>query len=209
MLGHTPAPHPNSNDAAAQHLCDLLLQVAGRDTNRLAGVRRHLRVLDAALPHMSAAQAHVARERIDRLQTKWGPVLPGDHGASLYTAENCEISPELRVANWLSTRRHPERLLKIIHRAACCIWSGETCLRNVMDYAYAREIDHLMCMVGDDSFKEWMIQLRIAVWEGKGVYRPGNLCRWWVENMKPTTAKDSSYAGCMRLLVSMKSHCAQ
>ena len=186
--------------ASVQQLCNLLLQVAGRDTNRLASVQRHARVLDAALPHMTTEQSKVARERIRRFEAKWGPVLSG----SKKETETDGILPEMRVANWLSVRRTPERLLKVLHRAACSVWSGETSLLDVSEYAFAYETDRVVIPVGYDSFKEWLIQLRIARHEPGGVYRPGSLCHWWLHEMEPTARKDTSYAACLRLLVSMK-----
>lgn len=184
---------------AANELCDLLLEVAGRDTNRLPGVRRHVRVLDAALPHMSAAQAKIARERIRRHQTKWGPLLEGNQCKGSNSSEICEISPEQRVADWLATRKVPERLLIILYRAANCVWSGETSISRVMEHSYANETDLVAALVGYDSFKEWLLQLRIAHAQSKGIYRPGSLCGWWVENMKSTD--HTSYAACMELLM--------
>ena len=73
----SPHAQTGTSDAVAHKLCDLLLQVAGRDTDRLPSARRHVAVLDAALPYMTTEQAQVARARIDGFETKWGTDAPG------------------------------------------------------------------------------------------------------------------------------------
>lgn len=181
-------------------LCELLLQVAGRDTNRLPSVRRHAAVLAAAIPYMSKGQADVARQRIRRFETKWGSVLPG----SLEEADIATISAELRVVEWLSMRRNPEALLQIVHRAAFAIWTGIRSLLDVQEYAYADVIGRAMPPRTYDSFKEWMIQLRIAEFRHGGGFRPGILCHWWVEQMAPSKSPDSAYSHCLTELELLK-----
>jgi hypothetical protein len=195
--GKAPA-NPTGSDN--QKLCDLLLQVAGRDTSRLPSVRRHATVLAAALPFMNKAQAEVARQRIYRFETKWGSVLPGCSKEAEFTAERAE----LLVANWLTMRRRPEALLRVMHRAASNIWDGATKLLDIGEYAYATETDRIFFPPSYDSFREWMIQLRIAEFRHGGSFSPGILCRWWVEQMEPTNRDDTSYAACMTALMSLK-----
>ena len=76
----------NPAESNNQQLCDLLLQVAGRDTSRLPSVRRHATVLAAAIPYMNKGQADVARQRIRRFETKWGLVLTGSTETTDFTA---------------------------------------------------------------------------------------------------------------------------
>lgn len=199
-LRHNGSAKHGATLAEGNPLCDLLLQIAGRDTNRLPSVRRHVAVLDAALPHMSRAQAELARKRIKAFETKWGPLLPG----SRVMAENDVVPPQARVAQWLSMRKVPERHLVVLYRAASCVWGGETSLSKVMDHAFTGETDFVLLPVGYDSFKEWMIQLRIAMPEPQGKCRPGSLCRCWVEEMMPSSCRDTSYAACLQLRASMK-----
>ena len=105
-----------------QHaLCDLLLEVVCKDANRLAYVRRHVRVARAAMPYMTKAQVEIAEQRIGKLRTKWGEVLfEGD-----YEAEKLAFPPETMVVNFLAQRRSPEALLKMMHRAAQAVWQGD------------------------------------------------------------------------------------
>ena len=184
-----------ANDSHVENVCDLLLEVAGRDTNRLVTVKRHVNVLDAAIPYMSPAQAKIARDRIRRFQTKWGRVLPGTENEP----EIDVIPPKIRIVNWLSVRRLPERHLHVLYMAATCVWTGETSLTRICDYAYSKQIELRIRQVGYDSFREWMLQLRIAAPETSGVYRPGSLCQWWIENMDPAD-KHGGYRACLRLL---------
>ena len=186
-----------SSSAETEKLCGLILEVAGRDTNRLPSVRRHVRVLDTALEYMNPVQAKVARERIKRFETKWGPQLVGKAKSGQFVEE---IAPEQRVARWLSMRRVPERNLYVAHRAAVSVWNGETALGRIMDYAYASETDRVIHPVGYDSFSEMLFQLRIAVRPENSIYRPGTLCRWWVEEMEPSKAQGTAYAACLQLL---------
>ena len=86
------------------------------------------------------------------------------------------------------------RLLRVLHRAASNIWNGATLLLDVQEYAYATETDRVMSPPSYDSFREWMIQLRIAEFRYGGSISPGILCRWWVEQMEPTDRVDTSYA---------------
>lgn len=53
-----------------QLLCGLLLEFAGRSPGRMLTARRHVVALDAALPHMTAAQRAEARRRIEHLETR-------------------------------------------------------------------------------------------------------------------------------------------
>ena len=177
----------------AEALCDLLLEFAGRSAGRMATARRHVAVLDAAIPHMNATQRAEARRRIGRLETKWGPMLAG----TPVDEETDGIAPELRVARWLSTRKAPERYLRVLYRAVDKIAEGETSLSNVMDHAFAREIDHVLTPVGFDSFKEWVVELRIARRLAKGVYGPGSLSRWWLDQMGASEDKRSTYQACL------------
>lgn len=200
MSANLPTSADKLPAGVAEKLCELILTVAGRDTNRLPSVRRHMSVLDAAIPYMSKAQAQLARERIYRLEDTWGPLLPGTQNET----EAGGIAPVVRVARWLSVRRNPERLLLIPFRAAICVWGGETRLSAIMDYAYAREIDMVIHLVGYDSFREMLFKLRIAIREASGAYRPGNLCRWWIEEMVPSDRKGAAYAACVKLAWDMK-----
>ena len=187
-----------------EELCALLLEIVGRNTGRVQTARRHVRVLDAAMTHMDIAQRAEARRRIRHLETRWGPLLPGDPEMYGKASENCEILPEERVARWLSKRRFPERLLPVLRRAALAVWAGETSTTKIMDRAYANETDRVVHTVGYDSFREWLLELRIACWAGKAGHRPGSLCQWWVEEMKPTKRNDTSYAACLRRLRELK-----
>ena len=185
----TEAPSPK----VAEELCSLLLELAGRSAGRMGSARRHVGVLDAAMPYMSKAQRGEARRRILELETKWGPMLPGVPDKQ----ETGTIPPETRAARWLSTRKVPERHLRVLHRAAAKIAEGETSLSNIMDHAFAREIDYVLTPVGFDSFKEWLIELRIARRLAKGVYGPGLLLRWWLDQMAPSKDKGSTYQACL------------
>ena len=84
------------------------------------------------------------------------------------------------------------------------VWAGETSNTKIMDLAYANEIDRVVHTVGYDSFREWLLELRIALWVGKAGYRPGSLCQWWVEEMKPTKRNDTSYTACLTKLQELK-----
>ena len=155
----------------------------------MATAQRHVAALDAAFCYMDKPQQQEARKRIANLQTKWGSMLP----PLSVVPENGGIPPETRVARWLSTRRTPVRLLRVLYRAAERIADGETSLSNVSDYAFAREIDHVLIPVGSDSFKEWLIELRIAKRVSTGIYMPGSLCEWWLAEMSATSEKGSAY----------------
>lgn len=179
---------------AREKLCALLLDVAGRDTNRLPSVIRHMAVLEAAFDYMSPAQQRLARDRIGHLETKWGSGLARGRAEP----ETTEISSEMLVDRWLAQRRHPERYLGILHRAACVIWDGETSISRIEDHAYAAERDSLLPIVSIDSFREWLFQLRIAYRQAKGIYRPGLLCRWWIMEMDPAKGRASAYAACLK-----------
>ena len=187
---------PSADASKVETLCALLLEVAGRDTNRIPSARRHVQALDAALPFMTKAQQELARVRIDRLQTRWGVLLPGPPEC----LENDCIPPEIRVIGWLSLRRNPQRLLNVLHPAACAIQSGITSLTKVADTAYAKETDNVLAIRSMDTFREWLIQLRIARHEGPNVYGPNYLCDWWVSEMDPRGPKTNAYAACLKQL---------
>jgi hypothetical protein len=196
------APHSdNVQDNPAEKLCDLLLELVGRNAGRMATARRHVEVLDEAVVFMTLSQRTEARRRISVLETKWGPLLPGTEN----TTESCGVPPVERVARWLSTRRVPERHLKVLHRAATKFSEGETSISVVMDHAFAYEFDYVLMSVGFDSFKEWMIELRIASCLSKGIYVPGQLCQWWVEEMVFNKAKSSAYHACLKQLEQLRS----
>ncbi|MEQ1515982.1 MAG: hypothetical protein ABL931_05785 [Usitatibacteraceae bacterium] len=185
----------NTLDQAAttEVLCELLLRIVGRNTGRMGSARRHVEVLDAAVPFMTLQQRTVARRRIQALETKWGPLLSGIHEGPKIE----EIQPITRVARWLSTRKVPERHLKVLHRAAIKFAEGESSMSVVMDHAFAFEFDHVLVPVGFDSFKEWMFELRIAQRLSPGVYGKGAHCDWWVDQMAFSKAKTSSYHACL------------
>lgn len=184
---------PTEPSAAMEELCGLVLELAGRSTGRMESARRHVLVLDAAVPYMTVQQRQEARRRITAIETKWGPMLPGAHD----NAEFDGVPPITRVARWLSTRRTPERYLRVLYRAATRIADGVTSLSAVSDYAFARETDYVLSPVGLDSFKEWLIELRIARRASKGIYAPGALCEWWVCEMRSSKDKSSPYQACM------------
>ena len=181
-------------------LCDLLLEVAGRDTNRLPSVRRHTAVLSAAIPYMDECQAQAARQRIGRLETKWGRALRGNDESPSFTA----ISPELWAANWLAVRRNPEALLEVVQRAATAIGTGFDRLLDVQEYAYAETRGRTLSPPSYDTFKEWMIQLRIAEFRYGGAFCRGSLCHWWVNQMVPSKQPGSSYLDCLAALSSLR-----
>ena len=188
----------------SQQLCGLLLEIVGKNAGRMQTARRHVRVLDAAAPHMDVAQRAEARRRIGKLETKWGPLLAGDPEMHAQAAENCEISPEERVSRWLSTRKYPERLLPVLYKAAVAIWEGESSLYGVMERAYAKETDRVVHTVGYDSFCEWLVELRIAVRTGRGVYRRGALCQWWIQGMGPGKRTNGPYIACLTQALAIK-----
>lgn len=167
-----------------EKLCGLLLQLAGRSTGRMQSAKRHAEILEAAFPLMTEPQKGTARKRLAAIQTKWGPMLWPDADVAAIS----EISPVQRVGRWLSTRRTPVRYLTVLRQAAMKIWSGETRMSVVMNHAFAGETDYVLVPVGLTSFTEWMIELRIAQRIAKGIYAPGDLCGWWVHDMK----RDSS-----------------
>lgn len=198
---------PSSSDGPSKtqdQLCALLLEIVGKNPGRMRTAQRHARVLDAAIPQMNAEQRTEARSRIRALETKWGPLLPGKPATSGGATKNLEILPEQRVARWLSTRKNPERLLPVLHRAAVAVWAGETSSTKIMDRAYANETDRVVHTVGYDSFREWLLELRIAVWIAKVGYRPGLQCRWWLEEMKPTKLNDTPYTVCLAQALAIK-----
>lgn len=185
---------------ATKVLCELLLKIVGRNAGRMVSARRHVEVLDAAVPFMTLLQRDEARRRIQELETKWGPLLPG----SKNVPATDEIQPIMRVARWLSTRKVPERHLKILYRAASKFAEGETSMTVVMDYAFAYEYDYVMVPVGFDSFKEWMIELRIARRLSKGTYVPGTLCGWWISEMSRSKDRKSAYIACLEQAEEMR-----
>lgn len=183
------------NTEKTELLCGLLLEFAGRAPGRMATARRHVAVIDAALPYMTPVQQAEGRRRIKHLETKWGPMLPG----AQEELENGGYSTEMRVARWLSTRKQPVRLLRVLHRAANKVAEGESSLSAIMDHAYAKETDHVLFPVLFDSFKEWLVELRIVRSEAKGVYRPGSLCRWWVAEMASSSTISPACRRCLKL----------
>lgn len=109
----------------AQHLlCDLLLDVVCRDTNRLSYIRRHVRVASAALPYMTKAQAEIAEARTAKLKSKWGEVVSEGY----IEPQISEFARETRVVEFLAQRPFPEAHLKMLFRAAQVVWEGETSL---------------------------------------------------------------------------------
>ena len=94
--------------------------------------------------------------------------------------------------------------MPLLHKAAVAIWEGETSLTPVMERAYAKEIDRVVHTVGYDSFREWLLELRIAFRTSRAVYRPGSLCGWWVKEMVPTRRTDTSYAACLSQALELK-----
>lgn len=186
-------------------LCQLLLEVAGRDATRYQAVKRHANVLAAALPLMSKQQSTIARERIQRYETKWGSLLPGTGNDD----DIGSIPPELRVAQWLSKRRNPDRYLQVAYQAACSIGWGETRLSAAMDWAFRNETDRVLPIYCYDTFKEWMLQLRIGKCQAGGIVRPGQLCSWWMDNMEPTKRTDTAYAACLQLRQALKGKAAR
>jgi hypothetical protein len=187
-------PTAAEDDAAIAKLGQLLLTIAGRDTNRLPSVVRHVTVLDAAIPYLSIEQAAEARRRIGALEDRWGRLLAGSDSEP----ENGGMSPEMRIDRWLSQRRYHERHLGILHHAAVAVWGGETSLSRIRDRAFRYQFDNVMRLPSLDAIKEWMIQLRIARREREGVYLPGSLCNWWVHDMNPEAGKGSAYAACLK-----------
>jgi hypothetical protein len=179
---------------AAEHLSTLLLELAGRGAGRMGTARRHVTVLDAAMPYMNTVQRHEATRRIRALGTRWGPMLPHSDNER----EINDIPTIMRVGRWLSTRRTPARHLDVLHRAAVKVAQGDTSISSVMDHAFAQEIDYVLSPVGCDSFKEWLIELRIAQREAKGRYVPGLLCNWWVDQMILSKDKRSAYQACLK-----------
>lgn len=127
-------------------------------------------------------------------------MLPGDQNED----RNGGISPVERVGLWLSTRKAPERHLKVLLRAASKFSEGETSLSVVMDWAFALEFDYVLIPVGFDSFKEWMIELRIARRRAAGEYVPGVLCDWWVSQMIPSHDKNTPYQACLEQAAELK-----
>jgi hypothetical protein len=177
-----------------QHLlCNLLLDVVCKDTNRLSYIRRHVRVARAALPYMNKPQAEIAVARISKLCARWGEVVSEGY----CEPEIHEISPETMVVDFLAQRRFPEAHLKILHRAAQEVWDGETSIHRVMAAALPVHPRAYLHLPQYDSFREWLILMRIAKPDGPGVYRPGILCQWWVQNMMPSKVKGARYRQCL------------
>jgi hypothetical protein len=201
LVSMSAAGEATAQPEKVQHeLCDLLLDVLCRDTNRLANVRRHVQVTRATMPYMSKAQAEIAEARISKLRTKWGEVLPeADFGP-----EKLEIPPETMVVDWLAQRRIPEAHLGMMHRSAELIWGGETSLDRIMVATLQTHPRAWKFQPGYDSYREWLFLLRIARPDGPGVYRPGILCEWWVTEMKPSKLKGSSYRSCLEQLTERK-----
>lgn len=144
----------------------------------------------------------MARRRIRGLETKWGPALRG----SEETPEFTTISPELWVAKWLAVRRNPEALLEVVQRAAAAILNGSNSLLDVKEYAYAETRGRTLPATSYDTFKEWMIQLRIAEFRHGGAFCPGSLCNWWVDRMVPLKSQGSSYSDCLAALSTLRTH---
>lgn len=169
-----------------EELCDLLLKVAGLGLSRMADARRHVEVLDAAIPHMTKAQAKLARQRIRKYEDKWGPLLPGDHENQADGEKSGEETPYVEiVARWLSRRKYPERLLRVLRRAVNCMSVGETRLTRIMDFAYEEETDLVIHPVGYDSFRQWLIELRLGKPEGAGhwvAWKPGMCAIIWQQH---------------------------
>lgn len=185
-------------------LADLLLQLAGRGAGRMLSARRHVAILVEAYPLLDNSRQIIARRRIASLEARWGRLREAPENLNGEEVEgdlSNGLSPVMRVARWLSKRRYPDRYLRILHRAAICFQSGETCLSEAQEFAFAEELDGAVPDVGLSSFTEWMIELRIARKNGGRTYAPGDLCEWWVNEMTPTRAEDTAYAACLLLTV--------
>ena len=185
----------------AQHLlCSLLLDVVCKDSNRLSYIRRHVRVARAALPFMTKPQAEIAEARIEKLVLKWGEVVFDGY----IEPEIGEFARETRVVDFLAQRRFPEAHLTILHRAAQAVWEGETSLHQVMAACLPAHPRAYLHLPQYDSFREWLILMRIAQPDGPGINRPGALCQWWVEHMAPSKVKGSGYRRCLKMLTERK-----
>lgn len=195
-------PGTQGNEVAGRDLGDLLLELAGKSSGRMLTAKRHVGILEEALPLLDKGQQIVARRRIRSLEQRWG--ILGNNGVSPPGAAGTDgipvpISPELRTARWLSKRRNWSRYIRILHRAAVYFQHGGTCLSDAQSHAYALELDSVIPDVGLSSFTEWMMELRIAERSAARTYRSGELCEWWVNEMAPTKSEQGSYGLCISL----------
>jgi hypothetical protein len=157
----------------------LLLAVAGRAPTNFYVARREARVLADAMPHLSAAERVEAQDRIATLQTKWGTLLTNaqNQGQNL----SLKIEPVQLIAQWLSRRHEQTRLLDVLERAAIALESGETNLAEITDQAYAEQTDRTLIAVRPQTFRAWLIQLRIAQEKCGGGIEPGPWIDAWVD----------------------------
>lgn len=174
-----------TNAMASVMLCDMLLDLACQSYSRIAQARRIAQVLNDAMPHMNKAQEKIARGRVRELETRWGPMLYGasspDHATQKISQE---ISPEYQIALWLVRRKTPDRMLRVIARAVNFIGEEPRRLTEVMDYAFQLETDHVLIPVGYQTFKEWMIELRVGTpsrVQGRVWYSRGEWFSVWEE----------------------------
>jgi hypothetical protein len=149
---------------------------------------------------MNKAQAEIAEARISKLCAKWGEVVSEGY----IQPETVEFSPETAVVDFLAQRRFPEAYLKILYRAAQERWDGETSIHRTMASALPVHPRAYLLVPQYDSFREWLILMRIAKPDGPGVYRPGIMCKWWVEQMTPSKVKGASYRQCLEMLTERK-----
>lgn len=165
-------------------LCDIVLELAGMSFPRMTAARKIARALDRAYEQMTLSQKQIARARIQELETRWGPMLPGASSTVHATdVSHEEIAPEQKIAQWLTRRKSPYRILRVLIRAANCIQENPQRLGSVMDRAYAKETDFVLTPVSYDQFKEWMIELKIGKPEKVGrsvLWKEGPWCGLFV-----------------------------
>jgi hypothetical protein len=198
-------------------LGDLLLEIARTRPSRLATARKFARALADAMPMLSKPQQQIARARITSLETKWGSLLSGQENT---WPQEIDYKEEIaRIAGWLSTRKNPERLLLLVRRAVNFIGAGSYSLSELMDMVYAPETDLVVRTVGYDSFREWLIQLRVGELEKqvgagpkeskrKQIVTKGYMQHVWEEmfdkDVERDKLKEGLYAASLKQLVTMQ-----
>lgn len=154
----------------AQKVADLLLQVAGVHVSGWYQSRRHAQALDEALQYMDKDQKQVAIARIQKLETKWGSLL--EIAPETAPVSSDEIAPMDVLVRWLWSKKHPERILRIMQLTSEALMAGETRLSVLLDKGYAGELDGVVRWVGYRTFSEWLKESRTAKSCGRGEYRP-------------------------------------
>lgn len=158
-----------------EYLVEQMLSVANLSPPNEASARVVVTALVNARKVASLAQKQQMGLRIKELEAKWGTLRPGVP----------KVHPVRPLATYPAYAKLGDPFLRFLQEAAKKLMlDGEVRYTRLIGTAMSKSgLVYMLTYSSVETGKRWLLETRVAIKVGRGLYRPGPLCLEFAEGM--------------------------